>query len=475
MDWKDCSVIDRHYPRLQQCLEPSKLLRYLENAGVLDEDDVETIREEKRKFSRETQVATFVEILKRREHGFRHLLQALLKSKVQEFLARELLEDDVYDEEEINSILSELENDIDETQSLKLRLIEEEKRHRNTKKELEQVRRSSFVFSDSSSSGLFADHDSNLSEDDDVGERVATEMEELDREGIGDEAFQHTEERLVAFNNDFEWEHEDGWKMFGSVDRLDTLSRKRTEQITYLENRQRSASLGMINVTGQSKSEFLKCGSDESLKQCEEAMMSLRRHEDDESLECKVALLEKRLQEEKRRRAVSENEVAKLQLEREGLCAELEETRDQLRQSQINLFYEDDESEEESSVNQGDPNTALSFMADQEVTAERKTRYLTVKSDLPIARCGSPELNRLQSQSEQLKRTRLTSSWRSLNSQFYELDEYDDEIKVELDPSNIFDTLRRLKACTNNLYHEVLNERDELRYLKRRSTNLEST
>lgn len=105
MDWKDCSVIDRHYPRLQQCLEPSKLLRYLENAGVLDEDDVETIREEKRKFSRETQVATFVEILKRREHGFRHLLQALLKSKVQEFLARELLEDDVYDEEGLKSDL----------------------------------------------------------------------------------------------------------------------------------------------------------------------------------------------------------------------------------------------------------------------------------------------------------------------------------------------------------------------------------
>lgn len=103
MDWKDCSVIDRHYPRLQQCLEPSKLLRYLEKAGVLDEDDVETIREEKRKFSRETQVATFVEILKRREHGFRHLLQALLKSKVQEFLARELLEDDVYDEEGLKS------------------------------------------------------------------------------------------------------------------------------------------------------------------------------------------------------------------------------------------------------------------------------------------------------------------------------------------------------------------------------------
>ena len=99
MDPRDCSVIDRHFPRLQRCLEPTKLLRHLETVGVIDEDDVETIREEKTKTSRENQVAVFVDIMKRREHGFRHFLQALLKSKVQDFLARELLEDDVYDEE----------------------------------------------------------------------------------------------------------------------------------------------------------------------------------------------------------------------------------------------------------------------------------------------------------------------------------------------------------------------------------------
>lgn len=99
MDPRDCSVIDRHFPRLQQCLEPNKLLRHLETVGVIDEDDVETIREEKTKSSRENQVAVFVDIMKRRENGFRYFLQALLKSKVQDFLARELLEDDVYDEE----------------------------------------------------------------------------------------------------------------------------------------------------------------------------------------------------------------------------------------------------------------------------------------------------------------------------------------------------------------------------------------
>ena len=102
MDPKECSVIDRHYLRLERCLEPSKLLRYLKTAGVLDDDDVETIREKSK--SREAQVATFVDIIKRRENGFRRLLQALLKSKVQAFLARELLQDDVYDEEGLVAI-----------------------------------------------------------------------------------------------------------------------------------------------------------------------------------------------------------------------------------------------------------------------------------------------------------------------------------------------------------------------------------
>lgn len=97
MDPKECSVIDRHYLRLEQCLEPSKLLRYLKTVGVLDDDDVETIREKNK--SREAQVAIFVDIIKRRENGFRRLLQALLKSKVQAFLARELLQDDVYNQE----------------------------------------------------------------------------------------------------------------------------------------------------------------------------------------------------------------------------------------------------------------------------------------------------------------------------------------------------------------------------------------
>ena len=102
MDPKECSVIDRHYLRLERCLEPSKLLRYLKTAGVLDDDDVETIREKSK--SREAQVATFVDIIKRRENGFRRLLQALLKSKVQAFLARELLQDDVYNQEGLVAI-----------------------------------------------------------------------------------------------------------------------------------------------------------------------------------------------------------------------------------------------------------------------------------------------------------------------------------------------------------------------------------
>ena len=115
-------------------------------------------------------------------------------------------------------------------------------------------------------------------------------------------------------------------------------------------------------------------------------------------------------------------------------------------------------------------------MPDQAGTAERKNRCSPSDSDITAARCGSPGLNKLQSQTEKLRRSRLTSSWRSVNAQFYELDEYDNEIKVELDPSNILDTLRRLKTYTNSLYHdEILKERDELRHLKRRASRLESS
>lgn len=117
---------------------------------------------------------------------------------------------------EISTMLSELENDLDETQSLKLRLIEEEKRHRYTKKELEEIRRSSIVFSDSSSSGLFPDYDSNPSDESEA-------YEEKEQPQGSHESFA----LMLTDNEEFEWEHEDGWRKFGSADGLDTLcSRK---------------------------------------------------------------------------------------------------------------------------------------------------------------------------------------------------------------------------------------------------------
>ena len=387
---------------------------------------------------------------------------------------------------EITIILSELENDLDETQSLKLRLIEEEKRHRNTKKELEDIRRSSIVFSDSSSSGLFADYDSNPSDDDEfAGSEPPKEEEEVDDAASGGEdnkamsglvscGFPNTELPL-ALNEDLEWEHEDDWRRFGSVDRLHTLSRKRSKKLGCLEKLQKSASLGRLNETGWHRS-----GNENVLKQRNESLSSLKiRHEDRkqlDSLEDKMALLEKQLQDEKRRREISENEVAKLQLEKEDLHAELEDTRDQLRESQLNLYYDEDDYEEELRFEKGAGDSdSTDGMTDQATAAKRKNRYSPTDNDVTAARCGSPGLNKFQSQTEHLRRSRLTGSWRSVNAQFYELDEYDNEIKVELDPSNILDTLRRLKTYTNSLYNEILNERDELRHLKRRASKLESS
>lgn len=386
---------------------------------------------------------------------------------------------------EITSILSELENDLDETQSLKLRLIEEEKRHRNTKKELEDIRRSSIVFSDSSSSGLFADYDSNPSDDDEFPGSASAEGEGVDNLASGGEdsevmsglvscGFPNTDLPL-ALNEDLEWEHEDGWRRFGSVDRLNTLSRKRPKKLGCLDKLQKSASLGRLNETGWHRS-----GNENFLKQRNDSSSSLKiGHEDRkqlDSLEDKVALLEKQLQDEKRRREVSENEVAKLQLEKEDLHAELEDTRDQLRESQMNLYYDEDDYEEELCFEKGaNDSDSTDGLTDQAIAAKRKTRHSPTDNDVTAARCGSPGLNKLQSQTEHLRSSRLTGSWRSINAQFYELDEYDNEIKVELDPSNILDTLRRLKTHTNSLYNEILNERDELRHLKRRASKLESS
>ena len=100
MERRDCDLIERHYKRLEQCLEPRKLLRYLNQAGVLDEDDVESFKPTKgESHKRETQVQTLLDILKRRERGLKHFIKALLRSKIQDYLGRELLEDEVFTEE----------------------------------------------------------------------------------------------------------------------------------------------------------------------------------------------------------------------------------------------------------------------------------------------------------------------------------------------------------------------------------------
>ena len=393
---------------------------------------------------------------------------------------------------EISIILAELENDLDETQSLKLSLIEEQKRHKNTKKELEEIRRSSLIFSDSSSSGLFADYDSAPSDENEFADY--SPREEIENGSSQDEgnsslldqvqvAFPNFEP-LLARNDDLEWEHEDGWRKFGSVDNLNTLSRRKSKGGSLL-NLRKTASLGRLNddVRKKHKNEVRRCSgsgrkwnSEEKLEQNNESSGALNRPKIDEqqfesvSLENKVALLEKQLQEEQQKRLISENEVAKLQMEKENLNEELEDTRDQLRLSHLNLYCEDDDYEEELFFDQADE--AGDFIEPHNKTAlEGKMRFSPTESDEAATCCSSPQL---LSQTERMRTTRLTGSWRKVNSQFYELDEYDNEIKVELDPSNIMDALRRLKTYTNCLYNDILYERDELEHLKKRAARLET-
>lgn len=397
---------------------------------------------------------------------------------------------------EISSILAELENDLDETQSLKLSLIEEQKRHKNTKKELEEIRRSSIIFSDSSSSGLFADYDSAPSDENESVDY--SPREEIENGSSRDEGhsslldqmqdgFQNSEP-LLARNDDLEWEHEDGWRKFGSVDNLDTLSRRKTKRGSLIKLR-KTASLGRLNDNVRKKHESEvrrrsgsggKWTSEENLKQNNESSGSLNRRKRDEqqfksiSLENKVALLEKQLQDEQQKRLISENEVAKLQMEKENLNEELEDTRDQLTLSHLNLYCEDDDYEEEFYFDQAEDAGDFTEPHDKTAALEGKMRFSPTDSDETAACCGSPLASELLSQTERMRTTRLTESWRKVNSQFYELDEYDNEIKVELDPSNIMDTLRRLKTYTNCLYNDILYERDELQHLKKRASRLET-
>ena len=387
--------------------------------------------------------------------------------------------------------MAELENDLDETQSLKLSLIEEQKRHKNTKKELEEIRRSSLIFSDSSSSGLFADYDSAPSDENefvDYSPREEIENGSSQDEGHSSlldqmqDAFQNFEP-LLAINDDLEWEHEDGWRKFGSVDNLNNLSRRKSKRGSLL-NLRKTASLGRLNDDVRKKhvsearrrsGSGRKWTSEEKLEQNNESCGALNRPKRDEqqfksvSLENKVALLEKQLQEEQQKRLISENEVAKLQMEKENLNEELEDTRDQLRLSHLNLYCEDDDYEEELYFVQADDVSDFTEPHNKTPVLEGKMRFSPADSDEAAACCSSPEL---LSQTERMRTTRLTESWRKVNSQFYELDEYDNEIKVELDPSNIMDALRRLKTHTNCLYNDILFERDELQHLKKRASRL---
>lgn len=393
----------------------------------------------------------------------------------------------------------ELENDLDETQSLKLSLIEEQKRHKNTKRELEEIRRSSIVFSDSSSSGLFADYDSAPSDGEefcDYSPREEIEntlsLNEDHSASIFDQdqtKFLDTEPQSAAINDDLEWEHEDGWRKFGSLDNLDSLTRKNSEGGSTIKLR-KSSSMGKLNSDGRGRyvderrrSGHARWCSDESLEGSRKLSNSLHRRPSDDGkmdlLESKVALLEKRLRDEQRKRQISENEVAKLQVEKENLFEELEDTRDQLhvRLSQLNLFCADDDCYE------GELHFEQSENVD-DFSEARKVNYETSSMERPIqaptgiaetaSRSSSPGVDKLRTQSEQMRRTRLTGSWRTVNAQFYELDEYDDEIKVEMDPSNIMDTLRRLKTHNNCLYNDILYERDELKNLRKRASRLES-
>ena len=94
MDPSDSELFRQVLPALVQSLEPDKVLGHLLQA--LTREDIEIIRAQN---TRNKQVKKLLDILTRRSRGLELLAKALLLSRVQAFLAFEILKKSTWSEE----------------------------------------------------------------------------------------------------------------------------------------------------------------------------------------------------------------------------------------------------------------------------------------------------------------------------------------------------------------------------------------
>ena len=428
--------------------------------------------------------------------------------------------------------MEEMECELDESQTLKLKLVEERKKHENTKQELLEVKssRNSMVFSDS---GCDAD-DAVENEEREVVDYLVRELEnERKKRQEAELAKISKEKQLLNLMRKREHVGWDRWKyspQVRSVDYLNCLSGHRDENV--LRRRNKSASLNSLNNQGSDGGAAPQglglqkwYSVDEMDEQVQDDTYSEASSQEDErermkQLTEKVANLERELVREKTIREVSEKTVAKLHFEKEELYEELDETRYQLHMSQLDLTFDEEgyeeellfekkEEEEEEEVEEYEENCAAGIQSPhgQEKCVKPGNQWTNNRGqspnsfaefprnrelpsirqlDSPIGQVSSSSSgtqspnrehyslsdlrlsNQLRNQTSGIKP--MTGSWVNMNVQHYELDDYDFELDVEQEktPLSFMETLRRLRMHTSSLYNEAVSEGKELRLLRDR-------
>ncbi|XP_032223097.1 uncharacterized protein LOC116604610 isoform X2 [Nematostella vectensis] len=463
MEPLDQDLLHRYRNRLSEALEPHNLCDYLSKHGVLTAEEIRVIGEANDALSREARVDLLLDVLRKCTDGLHWFIRGLLLDKDHDFIAREFLEDSMFGERDVNALLQELREDLDEVQVLKLQLLQERKKHDNTKRELEEVKssRNSVVFSEYDSSSGCSGFESS---DTDAVAYLLRELEEERKRRqeaeLARQCHRNEIEQLTFKTRLLEQSNTDLLRAVRSLEDLSTLQDDQEYRLPW-----KTSSLADI------------CHSDD--ERCSGGMTRWRSEGDsglvtgnqfdavispisDKScgfmdLVQRVSSLEQELQDERTRREDTEFEMMKLGFENEELNLELELTREQLIGNHGELLerktYDQDIDMRDTEVCDG------SFG----VTARMPHVHSARDNDLSSA----TTCHELRPRMHPELRHSITKSWLNINEEHYEMDEYEREIdRAENVPLDFRDTLRSLKSKTWTLLNEIMDEGKELRHLR---------
>ncbi|KXJ05836.1 hypothetical protein AC249_AIPGENE7454 [Exaiptasia diaphana] len=98
MEPQEQDILHRYYERLSENLEPKDLIERLGILGAIRSEDIEAVLKEWifEGEDRSKQAQWLLESLRNHDQGMKYLIQGLLSSESQDFLAREILEDEFF-------------------------------------------------------------------------------------------------------------------------------------------------------------------------------------------------------------------------------------------------------------------------------------------------------------------------------------------------------------------------------------------